>query len=222
MEPVYSAVFVAYISALVAGVVFSFNTRKGPLRLIIRILTGVLTAPILLILAIAFILWDAQPPSLARLQHDFPSKRSDLEMILRMSDEDSTFSRIAPGFLDRVTDGTSGYGRYMRGDPKAGLPEPRWSAYRAIYKRNGIKLGIQRDASRDAFIMVDSFGILSNGHTSGYLYCVPNPPANSYRFDPCVLHQDKSEREYSSNPQREGYSFQKLDDRWYAYDEGPS
>ena len=180
MEPAYSAVFVAYISALVAGVVFSFNTRKGPLRLIIRILTGVLTAPILLILAIAFILWDAQPPSLARL----------LEMILRMSDEDSTFSRIAPGFLDRVTDGTSGYGRYMRGDPKAGLPEPRWSAYRAIYKRNGIKLGIQRDASRDAFIMVDSFGIL--------------------------------EREYSSNPQREGYSFQKLDDRWYAYDEGPS
>jgi hypothetical protein len=139
-----------------------------------------------------------------------------------MSNEDSKFSRIAPGFLDQVTDGTSGYGRYMHGDPKAGLPEPRWSEYLEIYKRDGITDGVERDTSGDAFIMVDSIGLLNRGHTTGYLYCVPNQPSSFARFDPCVLHQDKGEREFNSNPRQEGYSFQKLDGQWFAYDEGPS
>jgi hypothetical protein len=127
-----------------------------------------------------------------------------------MSDEDLIFSRIAPTFLDRTSDNPDERGRYMEADPKAGLPEARWDAYRRIYARNGIKLGILRNASRDAFIMVDSVGILNRGHVTGYLYCSPTGPAKSFRFQPCILGQEKGEHKYDPAARHEGYSFQKL------------
>jgi hypothetical protein len=184
-----------------------------------------LTTPIALTLAffvfLRFTIFK-EPPALADLQRDFPSKRADLETILRMSDEDVTFSRIAPDFLDRTIDNPNEFGRYMRNDPKAGLPPSRWDAYRKIYTQAGVKLGIQRDNSRDAFIMVDSVGLLNRGHTTGYLHCAPTAPPSAFRFYPCMLHQDNGARKYDPNTRDEGYSFQKLVDRWYAYDEGPS
>jgi hypothetical protein len=139
-----------------------------------------------------------------------------------MSDEDKDFSRIAPTFLDKTSDKPNDFGRYMQGDPKAGLAESRWNAYRKIYRENGIKLGIQRDSSRDAFIMIDSVGLLNRGHTSGYVHCASSPSTDTYRFYPCIFHQDKGEREFDPNTHEEGYSFQRIDEDWYAYDEGPS
>jgi hypothetical protein len=37
-----------------------------------------------------------------------------------------------------------------------------------------------------------------------------------------MLYQERGKREYDPKTRDEGYSFQKLDNRWYAYDEGPS
>ena len=166
-----------------------------------------------------------EPPSLAELQHDFAHKRTDLELILRMSDEDSDFSRIAPTFVDRNTSQSpQSSGRYMEGNPGAQLPKSRWDAYREIYARNGIKLGIQRDSVGDAFIMVDSVGLLNRGHTSGYLHCASESKgiSSDLRYQPCVIGQDKGRRDFISNPRQEAYAFQRLADAWYAYDEGPS
>ena len=208
------------------GIALSVTTPQQPRRRNSRIVTGVLTVPLWLILILGTFFWFAfgkQPPTLVDLKQDFPSKRADLETILRMSDEDVDFSRIAPDFLDRTAENPSDIvGRYMNGDPKAGLPQARWDAYRKIYARDGIKLGIQRNASHDAFIMVDSVGLLNRGHISGYLHCAPTAPTDGYRFYACMQHQDKGEWKFNSDPREEGYSFQKLDDRWYAYDEGPS
>ena len=217
---------VIYFGSVIAGIVLSFTTRQQPRRRNIRIVTGVLTIPIWLILIVGVSFWfvfGKEPPTLADLQRDFPSKRADLEIILRMSDEDANFSRIASDFLDRTSDNSNEIGgRYMKDDPKSELRQHRWDAYRKIYARNGIKLGIQRNASHDAFIMVDSVGLLNRGHTSGYLYCAPTAPTDAYRFQPCMQHQEKGGRKYDPETSEEGYSFQKLDDRWYAYDEGPS
>jgi hypothetical protein len=214
-----------YLGALVIGLTLCVTARRQPSRRIVRIATAVLTAPILLGLTFFVFLRLTifkEPPTLADLQRDFQSKRADLEAILRMSDEDVNFSRIAPDFVDRTPDKPNEFDRFTKGDPRAALPESRWDAYRRVYVRSGIKLGIQRDASRDAFITVDSVGLLNRGHVSGYLHCAPTAPADAHRYYPCMLHEDKGMRNYDPKTRREGYSFQRLDDRWFTYDEGPS
>lgn len=110
------------------GLVLSFTTHRQPRLRNIRILTFLLAAPMLL--AVTFWIFlrftiVKEPPTLTDLQRHFPSKRADIEMILRMSDEDLTFSRIAPTFLDRTPDNPHEFGRYMADDPKAGLARSR-------------------------------------------------------------------------------------------------
>jgi hypothetical protein len=176
----------------------------------------------LTILAILRFTMFKEPPTLADLRREFPKKRANLETILRMSNEDLNFYRIAPDFLDRTLDNAKDSGRYMKGDPAAGLTQSRWDAYRKLYTHSGVKLGVQRDFSGDAFIMIDSVGILNRGHASGYLYCAPTSSVDSDRFQPCLLQADKGSGEYDPATGDEGYSFEKLEDRWYVYDLGPS
>lgn len=208
------------------GMVMSFTTHREHRRRAIRFATVALSIPICLLVGCTMTLWlvarASQPPTLAELKRDFPSERSSLEMIVSMSDEDPKFWRIAPDWADRTTDDSIRFEQFMANDPKAGLSKSRWDTYREIFKRNGIKLGIQRDKQQDAFIMVDSIGLLNRGHVSGYVKCSSTISQDPDRFYPCVLRQDNGKREYSSDPPREGYSFQKLDDAWYAYDDGPS
>jgi len=215
-------VVLAYLGALITGIVKSFTTRRQPNRRNIRIATVVLTTPIWLIVAFLVFLWRdfKEPPTLAELQHDFLSKRADLEMILAMFDQDTNFSRIAPDFVDGTPEPPNVLGRHMAGDPQAGLPKARWDADRKIYARNGIKLGTLRDDALDAFIMVDSGGMRDSGHTTGYLHCALGTSAAGYRFEPCVLHQESGKGDYEPRRVPEQYSSQKLDDRWYAYDWG--
>jgi len=217
---------IAYFAVLFTGIVLSFTTRQQSRRWNIRMATIILSTPTWLVIAVGTFLWFGvfkQPPTLKELRHNFPSKRADLELILFMSDQDVNFSRIAPDFvdIDCHNGNPSDYSRYMASDPKAVLSTSRWDEYRKIYSRNGIKLGIQRDPAGDAFIMVDSVGILDNGHTSGYLHCASTVPASIYRFEPCNLHQEKGEREFNPELKEGAYSFQKLDANWYAYDKGP-
>jgi hypothetical protein len=216
----------AYLGATLVGIVMSFTTRQERRRRSVRIATIILSVPICLLAGCATTLWvfirASQPPTLAELKRDFPSKRSSLEMIVSMSDEDSRFWRIAPGWLSRTTDDPTRFEQFMENDPKAGLSKARWDAYRDVFSRNGIKLGILRNKWRDAFVMVDSIGLLNRGHTSGYVKCSSTISQDANRFYPCILRQNNGKREFSSDPRVEGYSFQKLDDAWYAFDEGPS
>jgi hypothetical protein len=199
--------------------------RKSPFRLVIRLLAGAAGAfVILLLLAGGFLilLWEPEPPTLSELQHKFPSRQSDLETILRMSDEDAPFWRIAPDFLWREAKGSMVAGEFMAGDPNSGLTKSRWDQYRNIYRRNGIKLGILRNKQHDAFIMLDSIGLLNRGHMTGYLYCSADPSKDADRFEPCTLHQDNGERIFNPDKHEEAYSFQRLNARWFAFDQGPS
>jgi hypothetical protein len=216
----------AYLVVTLMGIVMSFTTHQGRRRRTVRFATVALSIPICLLVGCAMTLWlivrASQPPTLAELKRDFPSKRSFLETIVSMSDEDPRFWRIAPSWVDRTTDDPVGFEQFMENDPKAGLSKARWDTYREIFDRNGIKLGIQRNKQQDAFIMVDSIGLLNRGHVSGYVKCSSIISQDPDRFYPCILRQDNGKREYIPDPSREGYSFQKLDDAWYAYDEGPS
>jgi len=218
--------FIVYVTVLVAGTIFSFALRASGMRRVIRAITIVLTLPaglVILCTAVLFIFMRAsEPPTLGELQKHFATRKTALETLVRMSKEDAHYSRIAPTFVDR-DQGSDGPGRYMDGDPKAGLAKSRWDEYRAIYKLNDIKLGVQRDEGEDFFIMADSVGLLNRGHSTGYLFCVQQKDeAKKYRFQPCRQDQNEGSHQFDPNTREEGYSFRRLDGSWFAYDEGPS
>jgi hypothetical protein len=211
-----------YVVLTLVVSVLSFSLRKSLFRLGVRLLAGALVILLLLVGGILILVWESEPPNLAELQHSFPSRQSDLETILRMSDEDPLFWRIASDFLWREAKDSTVAGEFMAGDPNAGLSKSRWDQYRNIYRRNGIKLGISRNKEHDAFIMVDSIGILNDGHTTGYLYCSADQSKSTDRFEPCTLHQDNGEHTFNPKTRDEGYSFKRLNARWFAFDQGPS
>jgi hypothetical protein len=207
----------------VAGLILSVRMQKGPARLLVRLGTAAIPLTVAVVVAFGafFFKVGPEPPSLTQLEQDFPSRRVDLEMLLEMSDADSSFSRIAPGFVYLNFDGP--FRRDVTDDSKARLAVERWNSYRKIFGRTGVKLGIDRDRSRDMFVMVDSTGLLNRGHVSGYVHCVPPVQLrNDDRFYACMTGQQRGERKYNPETRSPGYSFLKLDDRWYAYDEGPS
>ena len=216
----------AYLGATLVGLVMSFSTRQGTRRRLIRFATIALTIPICLLAGCVISMWvvfrQAGPPTLAELKRDFPSKRSSLETIVSMSNQDPSYWRIAPDFVYRANADAIGTGQSMDSDPNSELPKARWEEYRVIFRQNGIKLGIQRNKQHDAFIMVDSIGLLNRGHISGYVKCSSAISQDPGRFYPCILRRENGQSEYSADPRIEGFSFQKLDDAWYAYDEGPS
>lgn len=161
---------------------------------------------------ILLLMWASEPPSISTLAHRFPHQRRDLETIISMSDHDSQLTRIDPTWLmtrDR---------QFLEYSSETGITRERWAEYRRLFARNGIAQGIQRDpGTGDAFIIVDSVGLLNRGHSNGYVYCGPGP---KHIYPPCISSQPSGEHTYK--PGDEAYSFRKLADRWYAYSEGPS
>lgn len=201
----------AYLAFLATGLIFSFLDRQRLRRRKIRIATAALSSPIILLVALLVFLRFTirEPPTLEDLRHDCPPRRAALESLVRMSDEDRRFIRIAPDFNYSDNRG-------------ALLPKPRWDEYRKVFAENGIGEGIERDESGDAFVIVGSVGILNRGHSTGYVRCDPSAVVTGYRFDPCMLKRESGRRRYDRTTRDAAYSFVRLDELWYAYDTGPN
>jgi hypothetical protein len=186
-------------------------------RKVLRIL-GIATTSFLAVVVscILLLMWSCQPPSIEALQRRFPKQRTDLEAILAMSNEDSHMLRIDPTWLLNDTSG-----QFLQYDPKAGITLERWNDYRRLFSRDGISQGIQREpGSDDAFIIVDSEGLLNRGISNGYLFCGPRPV---HRYAPCTSSASTGSHQFSGvGANDEGYSFIKLDGGWYAVSIGPS
>jgi hypothetical protein len=214
---------ILFSTVFVAGVVLSVRMQKGRRRLLVQLGTAAMALIVAVAVALAtfFFAPGPEPPSLVQLKRDFLSRRDDLEKLLRMSDADSSFSRIAPNFVYLNFDGP--FRRDITNDPNVGLSMERWNAYRKIFSHSGVKFGLDRDKSRDIFVMIDSIGLLNRGHVSGYVHCAtPASSQNEDRFYACATRQGQGKRKYDPETRSSGYSFLKIDDRWYAYDEGPS
>ena len=222
------ATVIISILAFFSAVVLSYATKRQPLRSNARVTASVLGSVFALLivglLILGRLLFGPDPPSLADLQKSFPKHRSDLETLLRMSDEDPDYARIDPDFVYHFPKVDPSTGQTDYDDSRAPMPSNRWDEYRAIYRRDGITLGIDRNQAHDAFIMVASQGLLNRGHISGYVYCADPLGAqlpNIFRYEPCTSRLDAGQHRRGVGTD-EGYSFKKLADRWYAYDQGPS
>jgi hypothetical protein len=73
----------------------------------------------------------------------------------------------------------------------------------------------------DVFVKMDSVGILNRGHVSGYLYCAPAAPTTDVRYAPCSERRVSGKHAYDPQTRDAACQYQQVDERWYAYEEGP-
>jgi hypothetical protein len=184
--------------------------RKLWRALFIALIGGV-SLVALLVIGLGILLWVLSPPSFNTLARRFPNQRRDLETIISMSDHDIQLISIDPSWLATRTD------QYLEYSPETGITQERWEEYRRLFARNNITQGIRRDPeTKDAFVIVGSFGLLNRGTSAGFLYCGPGP---NHAYLPCSSSQSSGEHPFE--PGDEAYSFRKLSDRWFAYSQGP-
>jgi hypothetical protein len=178
---------------------------------VVRIGIVVTSFVILAVVSLIVVVWILSPPSLRELEARFPNQRHDLETIISMSDNDPQLTVIDPAWLatrDR---------RYIGYSADTGITQERWEEYRRLFSRNSLTQGVRRNPdTKDAFIIVKSFGLLDRGTSAGFLYCGPGP---NHSYPPCSSSQPFGDHPYK--PGDEGYSFFKLADRWYAFSDGP-
>ena len=210
-----TAIAIVYVLLLGAAITAIFINKKKMARTVAIICLCLMAVPLLLVGA--FYVWvritlGPAPPTLSEIQKEFPKHRTDLETIVQMSNQDAEFARVAPDFDFKFSPNQS--------DTPKDLPKERWDEYRRIFARNDIRLGILRDQQTDVFIMINSEGLLDMGHASGYLYCSENPEVAERRFEPCTSKESSGSQPYT-NEKTEAYSFIKLADHWYAFDQGP-
>lgn len=185
--------------------------RRKLLRVFVIGLISAASFVALIVVGLFIILWILTPPFLVTLEGRFPSQRHDLETIVSMSDHDAQLTVIDPSWLMTRDH------QFLEYSPETGITRERWEEYRRLFSRNGITQGIRRDLdTKDAFIIVKSFGLLERGTSAGYLYCGPGP---NHSYLPCSSSQSSGEHPYK--PGDEAYSFFKLADRWYAFSDGP-
>jgi hypothetical protein len=188
------------------------SLRRKLLRVLIVGLISAASFVTLTVIGVISIVWILASPSLGTLEGRFPNQRHDLETIVSMSDHDAQLTVIDPSWLSTMDHQFLGY------SPDTGITRERWGQYRRLFSRNDITQGIRRDPdTKDAFIIVKSFGLLDRGTSAGYLYCGPGP---NHSYPPCSSSQSSGDHPYK--PGDEAYSFIKLAERWYAYSQGPS
>ena len=146
------------------------SSRAVNWRKLLRALSiGVGSFFAVLIGGLLLLMWGCEPPSLQTLERRFPQQRRDLETIVSMSDHDSQLTRIDPTWL-MMRDGR----QFLGYSPESGITRERWDEYRRLFSRNGIAQGIQRDPEKgDAFIIVDSIGLLNRGHSTAMFIAHP-------------------------------------------------
>jgi hypothetical protein len=165
---------------------------------------------VVLTTAVVVTMTACEPPSLARLESRFPRRRTDLERLVAMSDQDAQLIRIASWWLM-----TSDH-QYMEYTAETGITQGRWDEYRRIFARNAIADGLQRDHDTgDIYFMVRAVGIVNRGHSSGYLHCGPGP---NHRYPPCSFLDVVGEHLKASDSDV-NYAFRRIGQSWYAYSE---
>jgi hypothetical protein len=219
-------VIFVWLVLLVVLVILSFVLRKSGVRVAARAAAGIMvcfTLLPLLLMAIFFI--GCEPPSINKLANKFETRQSTLEQIATMSNQDGDFRRVDSTFMYSVAEDGKTYKQSLKEDRNAPLSTSRWNEYNRLFLKAGLNQGFNRDDSGDIFFMADSVGLLNRGHTTGYLFCMdPGSDASkSSSFEPCTIKSaNVGSKKFSDNPRAEAYSFRKVADHWYVFDQGPS
>jgi hypothetical protein len=142
-------------------------------------------------------------PSDKQLRSTFFSHKAQFEELLKMSQEDTRVTRIAPDFTWLENDMT-----WPRKD--IGLSEERWNRYRTLFKALGIGAGMSRGSisASGIYFIVTAEGTVSTGATKGYVYVAETPR-------PIVGSLDKKPLPPPTNGHLIAYAT--LDEHWYLF-----
>jgi len=186
----------------------------------------VVVASLLLLVYVA-----CEPPSLDKLARQFPARQSDLELLVRMSGEDSQLDVIDPTWMmvqaptqpdpsDGAVQQLQLGKEYMAYSPETGISRERYDTYMRIFAKNDLSQGLRRYGdSGDIFFIVKSVGLLNRGYSNGYLYC-GHRGAGTSRYPPCESSSTSEIHDVSAGG--ESYEFHKVAPNWFVYRDGPS
>jgi hypothetical protein len=157
--------------------------------------------------------WGCGPhrPDDALLEKQFSKQRRNFERLVKMMDEDSQMSRIAPDFTWRK-DNLS----WPRPESEWGISKQRWNDYKRMFAEVGLRDGTtRRENSSDILLVVWSSGIVPSGVSISFLYC--DPPRNGFRHTeiPCTEKKDSGRAEGNGNT----YRYKEIAQDWYIIEE---
>jgi hypothetical protein len=169
-----------------------------------------------IIAVISLARWWMKPhqPSDQALVKRFYARRADLDRLVVMLGEDSQMSRIAPDFLS-----TQDSAAWPRPESQWGISRVRWDEYKRLFNRVGIDDGaVSGGKSKDALLIVYSWGIVPSGFSVGYLHCgqpdygfVPSEPA-------CAEQKDSGTGMYGHSTSF-GYRYRKIAEGWFILEQ---
>ena len=165
---------------------------------------------------ISLLAWGIAPgePSDRTLEKRFYRQRPDLERLTAMLAEDPQMTRIAPDFLwtqDSVA--------WPRPESQWGISRARWDEYKSLFKRAGVDKGaVRREKSKEALLIVYTWGIVPGGVSVGYLHC--GQPG--YGYEPtepaCIERKDSGTGMYGHSTSY-GYRYKKITDEWFILEQ---
>ena len=162
------------------------------------------------IVVLAFLLmWSCAAPSDESLTRQFQHHRPELEVLVRMSQEDADVIRVADGFT-RV----NGDRDWPRPQSKWGITPERWNQYRLLFRKVGANAGLEKDEAGNVYFIVHTEGFATHGANKGFGYCsrAGNPDS---AFLPCT-----EQRGEGRQGQRgyEGRAYRRLNGNWYIFE----
>ncbi len=159
-----------------------------------------------LVVLVLLLMWSCAAPSDASLTRRFQHHRSELETLVRMSQEDANVIRVADGFT-RV----KGDWNWPRPQSEWGITPERWDQYRQLFDKVGLSAGLEKDEGGNVYFIVHTEGFVTHAADKGLVFCGRAGPENV--FLPCA--EQRAEGELGQHDGHEGNAYYRLTDNWY-------
>src|SRR5229473_1251573 len=162
----------------------------------------VILSVILITKSLAWLGNDSPHPTDADLEETFRHHEVEFTKLIAMSKIDSRVTRIAPDFT--WLDDNS---RWPRSDSELGFSRERWNEYRQLFKRLGLKGGINRPLDVETvYLIASTRGMVTSGSAKGYAYSEQNllPTTDSLDHIPSRLANER-------------FVYKKIQEHWYLY-----
>jgi hypothetical protein len=164
-----------------------------------------------IILLLLLLMWSCASPSDKSLTKRFQRHRSQLETLVRMSQEDVEVIRVADNFT-RVKDDWS----WPRPESKWGITLERWNEYRRLFRKVGLNAGLEKDKVGNVYLIAHTEGIVAHGRSKGLVYCISSGDSDS-AYLPCAEQHEEGQQGHHDG--YGGYSYRKLTQNWYIFEQ---
>lgn len=142
-------------------------------------------------------------PSDSFLLQNFQENEKDFNLLVGMAKKDSNMIRIAYDFT-----WTEDSAAYPRPKSEMGISDERWSSYKKLFAKLGLKAGILNYQPDRVELISSTEGLLTGGSSKGYIYLEEEPEILENSLDNYDITKFKKEI---------NYVYRKIKGNWYLY-----